>query len=273
MTIRPFVIAVFCVLWFRVGSIRAQSGVPEPQSCFSASRKIEALVRAGREPKDLSLQIVPLPRLQDALVSLEVSAASPKQPTVIQVQFCEVVVSTFQVQDGILIGTTVSVDRDLPTWIVGLAPGGKTFSLSGFTDSILEFNKLTDTIGLQVTNTDLASEVFDFYLKLIDSPALRESIVVDEMQLQCKALEDFRLRHSLPKARSEYARWWANISLAVRNELHRPSVTAEQNGFQIAYFRYFGGQVLREVVHIGKNGTVKVAGSKAIYAPADFQPR
>jgi hypothetical protein len=266
MKIRPFAICGFCLLWFGVASAHAHGESAEGEPCFNASKEIEELIRKDQRAASFSIQIASLPSLQEALVSLQSSTSTSKAPEVLQVQFCAATLSMFQVRDGHVITTTVLVDRELPTWLIGLAPNGKEFPLAGFTNPSAGFNELMDAVGLHVTNADVAADVFDLYLRLTGHEALRGSVVGDEMQLQSKGLEDFRLRYSLPRARSKYERWWTGISPAVKNSLRRPHVAVEQNGFRVSYFRYSEGRILQEVVAFGNDGTIKAAESKPIYS-------
>jgi hypothetical protein len=203
--------------------------------------------------------------LQEALISLQVRASSAKAPAVQQMQFCEITTSMFHISEGHVTGTTVVVDREPPTWLIGLAPDGKKFLLAGFADPLKGFNGLIEAVGLQVRNADLASEVFDFYLQLTGREALRESIIVDEMQLQSESLRDFRMRYSSRQARSIYAKWWSGITSTVKKRLRRPTVAVEQNGFKVSYFRYSHGRVLQESVNVSKQGAVTTRTSKSLY--------
>lgn len=243
----------------------AHNGGAEEQRCVNASSEIQVIVQREQAAKGFSLQTSSVPSLAEALISLQVDASSGPTPALRQMQFCEITPSMFHIRDGRVIETTIAVDRDFPTWLVGLAPSGETFLLSGFSDPLNGFNDLIKAIGLQVS-ADLVAGVFDFYLRLTGGESLRKSITVDEMQLQSEGLEDFRFRYSLPKAHSTYVKWWNGITPAIKKQLHRPEVTAGKDGFKVNYFRYSQGQLLQEFVIISKRGAVTVGPTKVLYA-------
>ncbi|HET6843538.1 MAG TPA: hypothetical protein VFK06_17935 [Candidatus Angelobacter sp.] len=234
-------------------------------SCIIVPKDVEALIHDDLHAQNASLQVTPLPALRQAFTALQVSASSVYPAAVRQIEFCEITVSMFDVRDGHVAGTTLFVDRDPPKWLMGIAPDGRTFLLAGFSDPEKGFNELIGAVGLQVKSPDLASDVADFYLRMTGGEDLRESVVVDEMQLQSAALMDFRNRYSLAQARTLYARWWAGISPALKKALHRPKTTAENSEFETQFFRYQYGQVLEETIAISRDGAVMPRATRALY--------
>ncbi len=235
-------------------------------SCINASKDVLAIVHKDLDAKSASLQVTSLPALRQAFTALQVSASSVYPTAVRQIEFCEITVSLFDVRDGQVAGTTLFVDRDPPKWLMGVAPDGNTFMLSGFSDPEKGFNELIGAAGLEVRSPDLASEVVDFYLRVTGGEDLRESVVVDDMQLQSAALTDFRKRYPLAQARTLYARWWTGMSPALKKALHRPKTTAEENEFETQFFRYQYGQVLEETVTISRHGAVMPRATRALYS-------
>ena len=235
-------------------------------SCIDASKNVEVIVHKDLDTKSASLQVTPLPALRQAFTALQVSASSVYPTAVRQIEFCEVTVSPFDVRDGHVAGTTLFVDRDPPKWLLGVAPDGRTFQLAGFSDPEEGFNELIGAAGLEIKSPDLASDVVDLYLRVTGGEDLRESVVVDDLQLQSAALTDFRRRYPLAQARTLYARWWAGISPALKKALHRPKTTAEENEFETQFFRYQYGQVLEETVTVSRHGAVMPRATRALYS-------
>lgn len=265
MRVSVFTIALFWACW-QAYALQMYQAPAESVSCSSAEKEIKATVAKEREAEGFSLLIAPVPSLQEALIALQVSASSAQEPAVQAVNFCEVTTSTFHLTNGHVTGSTVAVDREPPRWLIGLAPDGKKFLLAGFPDVEKDFNELIETVGLQVANADIVRDLFDFYLRLTGGEVLRASIVVDDMQLQSLALEDFRLRYSLPKARSLYAKWWGGIGLGLKRKLHRPEVTVQQNGFKVSYFEYHDAQILQQSVAVSNRGAVTRGTNNPLYA-------
>ena len=234
-------------------------------SCANMPKNLEAIIHNDLHADNASLQVTPLPALRQAFTALQVSASSVYPAAVRQIEFCEITVSMFDVRDGHVAGTTLFVDRDPPKWLVGVAPDGRTFLLAGFSDPEKGFNELIGAVGLQVKSPDLASDVADCYLRMTGGEELRESVVVDEMQLQIAALTDFRKRYSLAQARTLYSSWWTGISPVLKKALHRPKTTAEENEFETQFFRYQYGQVLEETVVISRDGAVMPRATRALY--------
>ena len=237
--------------------------VMEP--CHKEERQIEGLIRSDQLAEGFSLQVASVPALTEAVISLQVSSSSEQAPEVLQLTFCEVKPSVFRITDGRVTATTVVVDRDPPRWLVGVSPGPTLFKLAGFPDSLAGFNKLILSLNVNIKDQDVALEVFDCFLRLTGAEMLRESVVVDEMQLQGKALADFRQRYSSSQARPRFTKWWDGINPSIKRQLKRPSAKSELNGFSVSYFRYSQGDLFREVVEVNKNGTLSVLGCKVVY--------
>jgi hypothetical protein len=235
-------------------------------SCINMPKDVEAIIHKNLDAQTASLQVTPLPALRETFIALQVSASSVYPTLVRQIEFCEITVSMFDVRDGHVAGTTLFVDRDPPKWLMGIAPDGRTFQLAGFSDPEKGFNELIGVVGLQVKSPDLASDVVDFYLRVTGGEDFRESVVVDEMQLQSAALTDFRKRYSLAQARTLYSRWWTGMSPALIKTLHRPKTTAEKNEFETQFFRYQRGQVLEETVVISRDGAVMPRAIRTLYS-------
>lgn len=257
---------IFIVVWAFSSNALAQKCEANDQA-FK-----DILQQQAKVPSTFTFRSTQVPSLEEGVLSLQVDVSKSSTPRVHEITVCEITPFTFQMQNGVVTGTAVELDTD-SAWLIGLGEDNKQFLLAGFADSLNGFNALINSLHIKVDNEDTARSVLDLYFRLAAGQAFRESVVVDEMQLQSLGLNDFRLRYSLPKAQVAYRRWWAGIGPKVKRQLQKPNVLRKQTGFEATYIRYAKGQIIRDSVTITSDGSVAIGPSKVLYVPSPLQSK
>lgn len=251
-----------------LASLLAWSLGSTAQTCEANQEQLKAMIqKEAKLPSDFSVRAAEMPRLEAAVLSIQVDIAQSQHPRVVEVTVCEVNPFPFVLKKGSITSTSVEIDSE-SVWLIGLGPTDERFLLAGFSDPRPDFNALVRRLGLTIGNAEAARGLFDLYLKLAAGHEFREDIIVDDLQPQSMGLTDFRLHYSLPKARILYAKWWSSIKPAIKNALRRPEVARRSDGFKVTYFRYFQGRILQETITIAADGTVTLDGSKTISVPS-----
>ena len=217
---------------------------------------IEAVRAVKTQSTQTPLNVVQLPNARERILSLQ---QQTKGGTIElkTIQFYEVRPAVYEIVDGRVVSTTVQLDSE-SVWIVGLAANRNTYKLAGFSNSASDFNRLMRDLAIHVKTPEDALSVVDVFLRLAHTPDLFDSVVGDLMQLQIKAIEDFRLR--FPKARrtAAYENWWRGVRGQRKIRISPPTARARASGFEVRYYRYAEGMAKEESVLVSAEGAVTV---------------
>jgi hypothetical protein len=119
-------------------------------------------------------------------------------------------------------------------------------------------------LGIQGRTTEDALSVFDVFVRLAHSPDFFDSVVDDVMQLQSKALEDFRLRFPKSRRIGAYENWWRGVRGRQRIRISPPIARANTSGLEVIYYRYSEGVVTKESILVSAEGAVTSVPGKVL---------
>lgn len=225
--------------------------------------EVIAAVRAVKtQSNQTPLTVVQLQNARERILSLqqENHGESAELKTV---RFYEVRPAIYEVVDGRLASTTVQLDSE-SIWIVSLDGNRNTYKLAGFSNAVSDFNRMMHDLAIKVRTTEDALSVFDVFARLAHGPEFFDSVVGDVMQLQSKALEDFRLRFPNSRRIAAYENWWRGVQRRQRIRISPPIARANTLGFEVIYYRYAEGVVKEESVLVSPAGAVTTVPGKVL---------
>jgi hypothetical protein len=218
-------------------------------------KSILTAVRKDARDDHMDLRAVPMPELDDDLITLQQEPELKPEGKLSIFHVFKVTVALYRVSGGTVSMGTIVCDRD-PEWIaVTDSNTNRIFLLEGSTDWTGGFNRLVKTIHFQVTSSKGALDVFDEYLKLARGQEFRHQVFRNDMNLESAALLDF-LRFPPAKSRAMFEAWWRAIPAAVMQALEPPVATETSRGFSVEFFFYDWGDIYKETVSVGKDGTI-----------------
>jgi hypothetical protein len=233
------------------------------QDCYPAEVK-ETVQNVLRLPPAARFQfrVSELPKLEEELMGIEEATLGTN--TVRPIKFYSVTPATYEVVNGRITSVTVELDRD-SVWLVAMGPDKSTYQLAGFPDPASGFNKLMSDIGIKVSETDAAMDVFELFVRLTRGPQSISEVIADTMQLRSVALQDFRLRLPELKRLAAFEEWWTEMPTTLKRKIVAPKLQLRENRFQVTYYRYVAGRISLETVLVNRDATVSPSTSKPLY--------
>lgn len=236
------------------------------ESCSQVSEAMGAVNgQSGfRLPAGAHLRANPIPDLADDLIFLEAHGKPVPGARITPFCFYLVTLSPYFLNGHAIESVTVQID-ETGEWIAAVNTETRaTYLLVGSSDPIGGFNDLIKTLHLEVRDSEFALALFDSYLRLVRGQEFRSRVVPNDMKLESVALEDFRMRIPAPGSRAAFEKWWNNVPHSTRNGLTPPRVARLEDGFVVTYFFYDRGNLWKQTLHIGIDGTLNEEKAKRL---------
>src|ERR1700680_2213112 len=190
----------------------------------------------------LTLRAVPVPELDDDLISLQEEAELKPEGKLSLFKLFKVTLAPYIISGGAVSMGSYAADSD-PEWLAATScDTNQIFLLEGSTDWTGGFNRLIKTIHFKLTSTKGALELFDEYLKLARGQEFLHQVFRNDMNLERTALLDF-LRFPPEKRRAMFEAWWRAIPATVMQALEPPTPTETRRGFSVQFFFYDRGDI------------------------------